>query len=424
MFNTTSDLFAILLARATGGGGGGGGGGTDDYRQLSHKPTINGVTVTGALTSADLQIVDANDATITVKVTGENDQTFTTNQSSASNITIPVPVKGATLNSVSFLNTTNHLLELVCDGTYDAATNKLATEYTVSTAITNLGAVVRKGTLGGLGADISTLPVDGSAAIGDMYKVVQAGTYASQAAKVGDIFICITKTSNANTWDYIPSGNDVTSVAVSKKGILTDLTNSDAITETGTISLALKSQSDAFAGAVAAVATTATTKIYPVALDKDGVLGVHVPWTDENLPTFDPNSDAYNASTNPAATVDTVVDAIAALDGGTIGTGSAAKTITSLSQADGNVSATFDDISIPVSQVNDVTSNTSIVGVASGTSKVTTELSTSAYSSTVPANAVADMYSYDSATNTLTINFLIAPTANTTTTTNVVKKTS
>lgn len=65
--------------------------------------------------------------------------------------------------------------------------------------------------------------------------------------------------------------------------------------------------------------------------------------------TFD---GTYNASTNKAATVSTVTNAINALDGGTIGTGSTTKTITSLSQSNGNVSATFSDIAFPVTSVN------------------------------------------------------------------------
>lgn len=36
--------------------GGGGGGGTSDYSQLSNKPSINGVTLSGNKTSADLGI--------------------------------------------------------------------------------------------------------------------------------------------------------------------------------------------------------------------------------------------------------------------------------------------------------------------------------------------------------------------------------
>ena len=65
--------------------------------------------------------------------------------------------------------------------------------------------------------------------------------------------------------------------------------------------------------------------------------------------TFD---GTYNASTNKAATVSTVTNAINALDGGTIGTGSTTKTITSLSQTNGNVSATFSNIAFPVTSVN------------------------------------------------------------------------
>lgn len=69
--------------------------------------------------------------------------------------------------------------------------------------------------------------------------------------------------------------------------------------------------------------------------------------------TFD---GTYDASTNKAATVTTVTNAINALDGGTIGTGATNKTITSLSQSNGQVSATFSNISITASQISDFTS--------------------------------------------------------------------
>lgn len=70
--------------------------------------------------------------------------------------------------------------------------------------------MVFKGTLG-TGGTITALPVDGSAKVGDTYKVITAGTYASQAAKVGDVFICQTKTSSANTWAYVPAGDETDS---------------------------------------------------------------------------------------------------------------------------------------------------------------------------------------------------------------------
>ena len=68
------------------------------------------------------------------------------------------------------------------------------------------------------------------------------------------------------------------------------------------------------------------------------------------LPVFD---GTYNASSNKAATVSTVTSAIQKLDGIITGTSGTGQTITSLSQTDGKVSATFGDISITKSQVSD-----------------------------------------------------------------------
>lgn len=47
-------LFAAKLAGSSGGGGGG----TSDYTQLTNKPQINGVTLTGNKSTADLDIVE------------------------------------------------------------------------------------------------------------------------------------------------------------------------------------------------------------------------------------------------------------------------------------------------------------------------------------------------------------------------------
>lgn len=77
--------------------------------------------------------------------------------------------------------------------------------------------MVFKGSLG-TGGTITSLPVNGTAQVGDTYKVITAGTYAGQTAKVGDTFICQTKTASANTWVLIPSGDEpegtVTSVGL------------------------------------------------------------------------------------------------------------------------------------------------------------------------------------------------------------------
>jgi hypothetical protein len=140
--------------------------------------------------------------------------------------------------------------------------------------------MVFKGSLG-TGGTITALPVDGTATIGDTYKVITAGTYAGKAAKIGDTFICLTKTSSAITWELIPSGDEpsgtVTSVAT---GV--GLTGG-TITTSGTIKAELRSETALTNDSVAATETA--NRIYPVVPDKSGYLAVNVPWTDNNTDT-------------------------------------------------------------------------------------------------------------------------------------------
>lgn len=109
-------------------------------------------------------------------------------------------------------------------------TTQIATTAFVSTAISGVsGAMHFKGTVG-TGGTVTDLPTTG-VKIGDTYKVCSAGTYASQAAKVGDLFIA---TATTPTWAYVPSGDEtgVTSITAG-----TGLTGG-TITSTGTIALA------------------------------------------------------------------------------------------------------------------------------------------------------------------------------------------
>lgn len=73
--------------------------------------------------------------------------------------------------------------------------------------------MVFKGSLG-TGGTITTLPTASAENKGYVYKVITDGTYASQAAKVGDTFI-----SDGSAWVLIPSGDEpsgtVTSVGLS-----------------------------------------------------------------------------------------------------------------------------------------------------------------------------------------------------------------
>lgn len=85
-----------------------------------------------------------------------------------------------------------------------SGSSDLVTSGAVWTAIDNLPEpMVYKGTLG-TGGTITSLPTASSSNEGFTYKVITAGTYASQSAKVGDVFI-----SNGIAWTLIPSGDDV-----------------------------------------------------------------------------------------------------------------------------------------------------------------------------------------------------------------------
>lgn len=117
--------------------------------------------------------------------------------------------------------------------TATAGTNstQIATTAFVANAISGVaGAMYFKGTVGTGGTAGSSLPTSGVKA-GDTYKVASAGTYASQAAKVGDLFIA---TAETPTWAYVPSGDDAAVTSVTAGTGLTGGT----ITTTGTIALA------------------------------------------------------------------------------------------------------------------------------------------------------------------------------------------
>lgn len=107
---------------------------------------------------------------------------------------------------------------------------QIATTAFVTSAISGItGAMVFKGTVGTGGTAGTTLPTTG-VKVGDTYKVASAGTYASQAAKVGDLFIA---TATTPTWAYVPSGDDAAVTSITAGTGLTGGT----ITTTGTIAL-------------------------------------------------------------------------------------------------------------------------------------------------------------------------------------------
>ena len=248
-----------------------------DYDDLTNKPTIPTV----------------NNATLTIQKNGTTVKTFTANASSnvTANITVPTKVSdltndsgyttntgtitGVSVNSTSVATSgvanitsvpasilTGAIPSAVIATTQSQGDNstKIATTAYVDTAIDNMpDPMVFKGSLG-TGGTITTLPVDGSANIGDTYKVITAGTYASKSADVGDTFICLTKTSSANTWELIPSGDEpsgtVTSVTLKATSPIA-IDSTSAITTSGTRTLS-HANSGVTAGTYRSVTVNAT----------------------------------------------------------------------------------------------------------------------------------------------------------------------
>lgn len=132
---------------------------------------------------------------------------------------------------------------------------KVATTAYVDTAITNLPEpMIFKGSLG-TGGTITTLPTASSSNEGYTYKVITAGTYASQSAKVGDTFI-----SDGSSWVLIPSGDEpsgtVTSVTLKATGPIA-IDSESAITSSGTRTLS-HANSGVTAGTYKSVTVNAT----------------------------------------------------------------------------------------------------------------------------------------------------------------------
>lgn len=132
---------------------------------------------------------------------------------------------------------------------------KVATTAYVDTAITNLPEpMIFKGSLG-TGGTITTLPTASSSNEGYTYKVITAGTYASQSAKVGDTFI-----SDGSSWVLIPSGDEpsgtVTSVTLKATSPIA-IDSESAITSSGTRTLS-HANSGVTAGTYKSVTVNAT----------------------------------------------------------------------------------------------------------------------------------------------------------------------
>lgn len=179
--------------------------------------------VNNATFADDSTSSSASPVKMTLTRAGSDTAQITGNIPKVSATSAGVAPKGASVSSQT--QSTKFLRE---DGTW--ATPTYTDISSLSTAMTFKGTV-------GTGGTVTTLPTDGSAKVGDTYKVITSGTYGGKASKVGDILVCLTKTSSANTWELIPSGDEpsgtVTSIKISASSPIS-IDNSDAITTSGT----------------------------------------------------------------------------------------------------------------------------------------------------------------------------------------------
>lgn len=163
---------------------------------------------------------------------------------SADGGTISVTLADSTSGSSETVSSTEDLYYYVNGNkVYNQATLDVYTKAQIDEKVNGINAMVYKGTVGGTGATVTSLPSTG-VKIGDTYKVAAKGTYGTHACDVGDLLIAVgTETDGVITsglaWTYVPSGDDTDSqFALSNDGNTIKLTNSTSGGAAGSVSLA------------------------------------------------------------------------------------------------------------------------------------------------------------------------------------------
>ena len=170
-----------------------------------------------------------------------------------------------------------------------------------------------------------------------------------------------------------------------------EISPSIALGETSSTAYAGDKGAAAYAHAVTNKGIALSSGLYKITTNSEGHVTAGTAVSKEDITILGiPSSDTtyifdgtYNASTNKAATVSTVTNAINALDGNLNSTTpGAGKTLTGFSQTDGIVSATFGNISITKSQVSDL----GTIGAAAAKA-VDSSISAASESTNLPTSA-------------------------------------
>ena len=273
--------------------------------------TTNGATTVKAKLKSELEL--SSDAATPSNVA---DRTYPVSLDQSGYLAVNVPWEND--------NTTYNALttDLIATGT-DTANRTVSAKVfkdALDAYVDNINSVVYKGTLG-TGGTITAVPSVHEA--GQLYRIITAGTYAGKVCEVGDLLLCINDSLTA-------SNDDWTVIQTNLDGVV----------------IGPASSTDAHV----AIFDGTTGKLIK---DSGFTIGKSVPSDAKFTDTTYVFDGTYNASSNKAATVSTVTNAIDALDGSITGTPGAGKTITAFSQTNGKVTATFGDISVTTSQISD-----------------------------------------------------------------------
>jgi hypothetical protein len=235
-------------------------------------------------------VTAAADESVTITLPAQPTLTNTTTQAT-STVKVSGADKTTTFKAVSAVSASNHVVTDT-ETTFTLDLSDFASLTDLSTAM------VFKGSLG-TGGTITALPTASANTVGDTYKVITAGTYASIAAKVGDVFIC----SDKPEWVLIPSGDEpkgtVTSVAAGA-----ELTGG-TITSAGTIAHAESGVTAASYGpsANASPAHKGTFTVPQITVNKYG----HVTGVTNRTITLPADSNTHYTSKNIVADSGTAI---------------------------------------------------------------------------------------------------------------------
>ncbi len=215
-----------------------GGGGTSDYDDLTDKPQINGVTLSGDKSTSDLGLFDFFEATYdstsaydiyTAVSAGKvcymtrNGEPFFLSGVRYDQQTMQYVATFVGINSnrqCLIYTVTGSTWSFTGDilakqdspsfsGTPTAPTptsgdssTKIATTAFVANAMAALDAMAFKGTIGAAGDNPTVTELPATHTAGWTYRVVTAGTYAGKTCEVGDLIICVNSSTTAADADW------------------------------------------------------------------------------------------------------------------------------------------------------------------------------------------------------------------------------